>query len=265
MSTPTYEPTSEDVANAGTITSWRIADGKIRTGRPEDDNEVILDHVVGLPIRFGIVPEGMTKEGIAIPEKFRIVLKRAETGESFSLHMRLDSTQARNLMGALSLWDNRSYLSISPNRSDKPNKYGKHVTYVNVKQCEGPNKWVSLRFDMSGMDWADVPGELADELAAFPEWKPWTPRGEEEQGGPWEEMSDWLTSQGFESYRGQLGYKAILEKGLKKASVDDFTADDWAKAKATMEAACKRGMIPDDLKAATPPVASEADYDPFAD
>lgn len=260
-STAPYMPTSEEVAAQPKTVSWRISNGEIVTGRDEDGTLESRSHIYGVPVRFGIVEEYITKEGVSVPERFRLVVKNPEDGQ-ISVHMRLDSTQARNLMGALTLWDGISAISLSANQAAKPNKYGKKATYVNVKQFEGPGKTVELRYDAGTADWSDLPMILTEELDGCPAWKNWVAGGDE--ASPYDALSDWLTGQGFESYRGQLGYQALLEKAAKKA-VDEFTEADWAKAAGWMEAACKRNLIPDDLKAAVAPVADEDEYDPFAD
>lgn len=256
-----YTPSAEDINNAGKIESWRIANGKWRTGEGEDGTAQ-KDTIVGKPTRFGVTEEYTTKDGKVVAPKFRITLKLPDGG-SFSGQMRLDSTQARYLMGALTLWDGQNYISITPNLSTKRNIHGKFTTYANVKVCEGPGKWVELRWSAGDAAWADLPLSLQEELYnEHPTiYKNWVSEDDENDVMPWAGLDQWLRLKGFEEFTGQPEYLEFIRKGTKNATWDANNCTDWAGVQELF--AKYESKIPDSMRMTTGPANDE--FDPFAD
>lgn len=229
-----YTPSQEDIESQGRSASWRIANGKWRLG-PGDDGEQQKDSVVGVPVRFGTTEEYETSEGKVIDQKFRIVLRLTD-GSNFTGQMRLDSTQARYLMGALTLWDGVSFISITPNLGKVSPKYGKAPTYANVKQCEGPQKWVELRWEGGSADWKALPQTLQEELGTHPLYKNWVYEDEEaEAAEPWAGLNKVLASHGYEEFTGQPAYVEWIRKGLKNPKWDANNCTDWSVVESLVE------------------------------
>jgi hypothetical protein len=175
-------------------------------------------------------------------------------GTPFTFNVGYDSTQALNLLGSLTLWDGKSYLSITPNLSAKRNKHGKFTTYVNVKECLGPGQWSDLRYDAGNADWGTLHEDLREELETHPIYQDWV-RESSTEGGPWDALSAYLVGLKYVPYSGQQTYNDLLSKAAKKP-VADFSAEDWSNAVGWMTKAKEKELIPNSM---------EADYDPFAD
>lgn len=252
-----YVPNQEDIENAGKVESWRIANGKWRTGAGEDGTAQ-KDSVVGKPIRFGVTESYIAKDGLEVAPKFRVVLKLPDGG-TFSGQMRLDSTQARYLMGALTLWDGVNFISITPNLSANPNKFGKHTTYANVKQCEGPGRWVELRWSAGDADWASLPLSLQEDLAKlYPSlYKNWV--SDEEESEPWANLNVILKANGFEDFTNQPQYLDWIRKGLKNPTWDANNCTNWEPVEALVSAHAAK--LPAGMKLP----AGTVEEDPFAD
>lgn len=256
----TYEPTDEDIQNANKRVLWRISNGRFRTG-PGDEGAEQRDNFTGVPTRFGISEEYVNSDNKLVPAYFKLELKTKE-GPTM-IHCRHDSTQARNLMGALTLWDGLSWISISLALSKKPNVHGKHATYVNVKEITGPGKVVDLRYDAGSADWKSLHQALAAELKEqYPViYKDYEYNSDESDVMPWAALDQWLRLKGFEEFTGQPEYLEFIRKGTKNATWDANNCTDWAGVQELF--AKYESKIPDSMRMTTGPANDE--FDPFAD
>lgn len=232
-----YIPSAEDIDGQGKTESWRIAAGKWRIGRGHEGTAQ-KDSIVGVPIRIGIAPPFITADGKEAPQKFRVVL-RLPDGSFFNGHAPLDSTPGRYLMGGLTLWDGVSFISITPNIATKPNVHGVTPTYVNLKQCEGPQRWVELRWAAGDLAWASLPALLAQELAEmYPSiYKDWEAKDEDDESSvmPWAGFNKVLFSHGYEEFTGQPEYVEFIRAGLKLPTWDANNCTDWKPVEALCE------------------------------
>ena len=253
----TYTPTPEDISSQQTAGAWRIASGKFRRGRGEEGTEQ-LDNIVMLPTRIGIKESFITNDGKEVPEKLRIE-GHTPDGERIAFQVRLDTITCKSIVLALNLWEQATYLSFSPSESEKPNQYGKLLTFVRVKECTGPGKWVELR--PASEDWKQY--EVSDIVDAMRSWSIWKDFENADQAdSPYDALSDWLDKNGYERYRGQEVYNTVLKQAFKVAEVSALTSEQWADAPKKFELALKKYAehFPKKAKA-----SSDDEYDPFAD
>ncbi len=258
MSTATYTPTDDDIASQQTSGAWRIANGKFRRGRGEEGTEQ-LDNIVMLPTRIGIKESFITNDGKEVPEKLRVEGHTTD-GERIAFQVGLSTITCKSLVLALNLWEQATYLSFTPSESDKPNQHGKYLTFVRVKECVGPSKWVELR--PAPEDWKNYEtSDITESMEAWSIWKDFT-SGEDSALSPYDALSDWLESQGFERYTGQAVYDTVLKKAFKVVEVTQLTAEQWTEAPKMFEKSLKQYAEHFPKKAAKP---EPDEYDPFAD
>jgi len=256
----TYTPTQEDISSQQTAGAWRITSGKFRRGRGEEGTEQ-LDNIVMLPIRIGIKPSFITNDGKEVPEKLRIE-GRTPDNEFLAFQVKLESTTCKSLVLALNLWEQATYLSFTPNESEKPNQHGKHLTFVRVKECTGPGKWVELH--PSSEDWKSYTVEdIVDAMRSWSIWKDF--ENTDQADSPYDALSDCLERNGYERYRGQAAYDEVLKKAFKVSDVSLLTAENWAEAPEKFAKAAKTMGDTWPLAAPKYPASSGDEYDPFAD
>jgi hypothetical protein len=254
----TYTPTQEDISSQQTAGAWRITSGKFRRGRGEEGTEQ-LDNIVMLPIRIGIKPSFITNDGKEVPEKLRVEGHTTD-GERIAFQVGLSTITCKSLVLGLNLWEQSTYLSFTPSESDKPNQHGKYLTFVRVKECVGPSKWVELR--PAPEDWKNY--ETSDITEAMSSWEIWKnfASGEDPALSPYDALSDWLEAQGFERYAGQAVYDTVLKQAFKVSEVSSLTTEQWGDAPKKFEMALKKYGEHFPKKAAKP---EPDEYDPFAD
>jgi len=261
MSTATYTPTDDDIASQQTSGAWRIANGKFRRGRGEEGTEQ-LDNIVMLPTRIGIKESFITNDGKEVPEKLRVEGHTTD-GERIAFQVGLSTITCKSLVLGLNLWEQATYLSFTPSESDKPNQHGKYLTFVRVKECVGPSKWVELR--PAPEDWKNY--ETSDITEAMSSWEIWKDfvNSDDVTLSPYDALSDWLEKSGYERYRGQAAYDEVLKKAFKVSDVSALTSENWAEAPAKFAKATK--VMVDTWPSAAPkaPASSDDEYDPFAD
>jgi len=255
----TYRPTEQDETGGSGLKYWFISAGKVRYGEPGDTQE-ILDSLVCLPKRIGCAEGYTDKNGVIHNPKLRMIVERVD-GREEGISVNLGSVAAKNIAQALLIWDEGLFLRLTPQQSDKKNKFGKYSTFVSVSECIGPQQYRQLRTTWDERDTADIVAEVA---ALFPKlYKDFVREDPHDGSAPWDALSAWLEANGWQPFTGQKPYLDIISKAVKM-QIDRAVAippEFWPKAVATFEAAAKKNMIPDICKAEQ----DLEEFDPFAD
>ncbi len=139
-------PSSQDY-NGGSRNPWRIAEGKLRQGRPSDNNEVVLNSLAGR-LKGVYIKSGVNKDD-GLPYEYAVaVLETSDLGE-IVVHCKTSSkTTCGTFMEGLNQVEAPAVIAIEPSLSkvEKITKSGQRYTptYANIKVLTA-NGWKECR------------------------------------------------------------------------------------------------------------------------
>jgi hypothetical protein len=134
---PNYIPDDSEVPTPTGRCTWRISDGKIQTGRDVDGTLQTKEKLVGRLRRVSI-HTGTLRDKATAYTQLEIDLETAQGPTRVKTSLSDTTGALKPSVGACSFAEalldvaKDELIVITANSSAKPNKYGKHSTYVNI-------------------------------------------------------------------------------------------------------------------------------------
>lgn len=281
--TATYQlPTGNDIPESGAQT-WRIADGKIVKGSVNlgTFEEMPGNKVLGQVLRFGV----QTGEDKQTGKTWKQLEVDLATGQG-QLRVKVNyngeqgvwPTQGVGLAKYLASLRVDDIIVIEARRSDEPNKYGKHTTFVNVERWNAQfNRREKIMTDWDGEKFANIVDDVFEALENHPNYKVRVPEEqkseldffiEELQKRQWGE----LPASSFLSWVNKTAETEFTELtdmdddwwNWARLQIADLTECPWATAPAK-KAPPKPPKSPSAKSAPAPEPTDDPAFDPFSD
>ena len=209
---------------------WRIADGKFKRGRTQDDSleERDPNKIVGQVTAFRVF-EGSGDKGPY--EQLEVDVMTRSGMEYFKVNKNMDKgywpTQGVGLAKYLNSVEPGQNYVFEPQLAKNPNSYGTKNTFVDMGRLDANNRACEVQTDWDGMKFADISDEVFAALQKHPLYKDREAAVPEAEKGEREWFNEMLEAKGWPEYAGnEAAYVEALNSELLKAENGAIAVED---------------------------------------
>lgn len=276
MSTSTI-PSADQINTGASSQNYRIAGGKVCTGREEDGSYRVVPRLVGLLKRVGI-HAGITQDGTEY-QKLECDLETSEglvhLGASYPEDRSRVAVAVVTLGEGLLAVEKDELIAIDSSRSKEKNKHGKFTCYANVYHVDPKSlvpTWAKKKVTEKGTAPLENMEEIERHLAEHPAWAPRPKRdaeSEDAEDSSWGLLANEIRVKGI--WPDTEKYEKEYLKVCQRMDDEDRPFTAWAQVpeEIVLELIEKHragkviGPLKDLPKATK--AAAEDEYDPFED